>query len=143
MSLSEVGPYELLLRCADKETFLAKLRLLVPEELFAEKDKQIATYALTIQDANQEIVRLREACYKEDNEIEQILGKALGYPWYKDDQKTFPGATEADGVCVGAHVPATLAAEAATRIEKLETEIGMLKMGFKFLSTKGGDSVRG
>lgn len=49
-------------------------------------------------------------------EVEQILGKALGYPWYKDDQKNFPGATEADGVCVGEHTVPTLAFEAARRL---------------------------
>lgn len=37
---------------------------------------------------------------KENDKICQILGKALDYPWFKDDQKNFPGATEADGVCI-------------------------------------------
>ena len=49
-------------------------------------------------------------------ETEQILGQALGYPWYKDDQKNFPGTTEADGVCVGEHVGPSIAAEAAKRL---------------------------
>lgn len=49
----------------------------------------------------------------ECREVEQVLGKALGYPWYKDDQRNFPGATGAEGVCVGEHVPGTIAAEAA------------------------------
>lgn len=57
---------------------------------------------------------------KENDEICQILGKAIGYPWYKDDQKNFPGATEEDGVCVGAHVSVTIAMEAADRIRFLE-----------------------
>lgn len=57
---------------------------------------------------------------RECDEVQQILGKALGYPWYKDDQKNFPGATEADGVCIGDHVPASIAAEAARRIAELE-----------------------
>ena len=34
--------------------------------------------------------------------VEQEVGKTLGFPWYKDDQKNFPGATEEHGVCVGA-----------------------------------------
>ena len=41
---------------------------------------------------------------KSNHEIEQACGKALGYPWYKDDQKNFPGATEEDGVCVNGYV---------------------------------------
>ena len=52
------------------------------------------------------------------NEVEQTLGKALGYPYYSDDQKNFPGTTEADGVCVGDHVPESLLAEAASKLKK-------------------------
>jgi len=60
---------------------------------------------------------------KESQEIEQILGKALGYPWYKDDPKNFPNATEADGVCVGPNIAASLAMEAADRIKNLEDKL--------------------
>lgn len=60
---------------------------------------------------------------KELAEVEQLLGKALKYPWYKDDKKNFPEATEVDGVCVGEHAPSTIAAEAAQRIEKLTTAL--------------------
>jgi hypothetical protein len=56
---------------------------------------------------------------KESEEIEQILGKALGYPYYKDDPKNFPTATEADGVCVGDHTAWSLAMAAADLIAKL------------------------
>ena len=56
-----------------------------------------------------------EALRKESWEVEQILGKALGYPWYKDDKKNFPDATEADGVCVGEHTTVTLAMEIAKK----------------------------
>ncbi len=55
---------------------------------------------------------------KELHEVEQILGKVLNYPWYKDDQVNFPGTTEADGVCTGEHTAGTLAMEAARRIEQ-------------------------
>jgi hypothetical protein len=67
----------------------------------------------TFQELEAEIIRLREALSKQDDEICQTLGKALGYPWYKDDQKNFPGATEEHGVCVGDHVAESLAMEAA------------------------------
>lgn len=67
-----------------------------------------------------EIERLKKIGIESDHEIQQILGKVLGYPWYKDDQKNFPGATEKDGVCTGEHVAATLAMEAADRIKHLE-----------------------
>lgn len=62
--------------------------------------------------------------YQEELEkIEQILGKALGYPYYKDDPKNFPTATEADGVCVGDHTPWSLAMYAADKIRELEGKL--------------------
>ena len=57
---------------------------------------------------------------QELNEIEQILGKALGYPWFKDDPTNFPTATEADGVCVGIETAWSLAMIASDRIKELE-----------------------
>ena len=60
---------------------------------------------------------------KESEEIEQILGKALGYPWFKDDQDNFPNATEADGVAVGDHTAWSLAMEAADKIKHLEKQL--------------------
>jgi hypothetical protein len=58
--------------------------------------------------------RLRKACINQSHEIEQTLGRALGYPRYADDQENFPGAT-GDDVCVGEHVAETLAIEIARR----------------------------
>lgn len=66
-----------------------------------------------------ECQQLRADWIKSDFEIEQILGAALGYPRYCDDQTNFPRATEADGVCTGDHVPVTLAVEAAEKIKAL------------------------
>ena len=74
----------------------------------------------------QEVEKYRDACIKIDGEVQQILGKALHYPWFKDDQKNFPNATEKDGVCVGEHVAQTIAAEAAERIVSLEKEVAYL-----------------
>lgn len=56
------------------------------------------------------------------HECEQIAGKALGYPWYKDDQKNFPGATEADGICIGDHVADSIVAELATAFQATEAK---------------------
>ena len=66
----------------------------------------------------EEIVKL--SLQKELGKIEQILGKALGYPWYKDDLKNFPNATESDGVCVGDHTAWSLAMHAADKIKMLD-----------------------
>ena len=62
--------------------------------------------------------------YQEElKEIEQILGKALGYPWYIEDPKNFPNATEADGVCVGVETAWSLAMIAADKIKELEKKV--------------------
>jgi hypothetical protein len=59
------------------------------------------------------------ALSKQNDEICQTLGLALGYPKFCDDQANFPGATEANGVCVGDHVAESITAEAAGIISKL------------------------
>ena len=64
---------------------------------------------------------------QENEDVCQTLGKALGYPWFKDDPKNFPDASEADGVCVGDHVGASLAAEAARKIEAQVARIAALE----------------
>ena len=66
-----------------------------------------------------EINRLRKSAIQHDHYVCQTLGKALGYPRFVDDQKNFPGATDADGVCTAEHVPETLAKEAADEIKRL------------------------
>ena len=69
--------------------------------------------------AQKRCTELELACARQNDEVCQILGKALGYPWFKDDPKNFPDATEEDGVCVGDHVGESLAEEAAKKIAEL------------------------
>lgn len=64
-------------------------------------------------------VVLKDKYYQYAYEVDQTLGIALGYPYYANDQKNFPGATEADGVCTGEHVPESIASEAARRINDM------------------------
>jgi hypothetical protein len=73
------------------------------------------------------VAEIKRIAMKEENEIEQILGRVLGCPWYKDDLKNFPNATEANGVCVGDNVPISLAIQAANRIIKQEARIKELQ----------------
>lgn len=73
--------------------------------------------------------RLAEALTKQNEEISQTLGKALGYPWFKDDPKNFPDSTEEHGVCVGDHVAETLAGEAAAKIIRLAERVKALEDG--------------
>jgi hypothetical protein len=73
--------------------------------------------------AQERIAFLERAISKQNSEIEQTLAQAIGcYPWYKDDQVNFPGATVAHGVCIGEHVAETLAMEAARLIRSLRSE---------------------
>ena len=67
--------------------------------------------------------QLRNIGIAMEGEIAQVLGRALGYPRYCDDQKNFPGATDADGVCVGDHVGMSLVAEAAKELVKRAAEL--------------------
>lgn len=79
-------------------------------------------HAEALLDAAAENAKLRTAYYKVESEVCQTLGKVLGYPWFKDDQKNFSGATEADGVCVGEHVAESIATEAADVITRLQSK---------------------
>lgn len=72
--------------------------------------------------------RLKRLCSEENDEICQLIGKTLGYyPWFKDDQKNFPGATEEHGVCVGDHVAITLVYELVDAYKKLEQRVKELE----------------
>lgn len=83
-------------------------------------NSEIARLEADVVRANTERVHTQKAYQETNREVVQTLGKALHYPWFKDDQKNFPGATEEDGVEVGDHVSESLAAEAAKRIAELE-----------------------
>ena len=63
---------------------------------------------------------------QQQHEIQQILGKALRYPWYCDDQKAFPDSTKEDGVCVGKHIAESLASEAADVIENMRAALQVI-----------------
>jgi len=65
-------------------------------------------------------VSQRDKMLEEFHQIEQILGKALGYSWFKDDPANFPHATEADGVCVAPNTAASLAMHVADRIKMMD-----------------------
>ncbi len=93
-----------------------------------EAQRQIAAFIAAANPATvlsilTENAALRAACSKSNDEISQTLGKALGYPWFKDDQINFPGATAENGVCVGDHVAESLADEAARRLTEAERKL--------------------
>lgn len=74
------------------------------------------------QQANDALQRALDAERRERHAVEQVAGQALGYPWFKDDQKNFPGATEADGVCIGEHVAGTIVQELASKRAALQAD---------------------
>lgn len=88
--------------------------------------QQLAAERQRAEAAEAEIKRIQDVYVAGDHEVEQILGRVLGYPRYCDDQDNFPGALFEDGVCVGEHVPATLAAEAAAALATARTRIAEL-----------------
>lgn len=77
--------------------------------------------------ANDRIKHLRDGIAKQNQTIEQACGKVLGYPWFKDDQKNFPGSTEKDGVCVGDHLAETIVSELASRYTEALARIKRLE----------------
>jgi len=87
----------------------------------------IAEAAQRLEEQSEKIKRLRDGIAKQNMEIEQTCGKVLDYPWFKDDQKNFPGATEKDGVCVGDHVAETIAAELARKYTEARERIKRLE----------------
>jgi hypothetical protein len=62
--------------------------------------------------------RERDAALQDVDECQQIAGKVLGYPWYKDDQKNFPNANDANGVCIGEHCGSSIVQELANALIK-------------------------
>lgn len=68
---------------------------------------------------------------QECDAVEQTLGRALGYPLYADDPKNFPEAMHQDGVCVGEHVPSTIAAEAVAKINSLKFTLATAAVRFR------------
>jgi hypothetical protein len=92
------------------------------------RDKLIEDYSKIIDNQKREIANLkkqRDKMWQEFHEIEQILGKALDYPWFKDDQENFPGSTESDGV-VTAGPTWAVAMHAADRINELKERLTKL-----------------
>jgi hypothetical protein len=77
--------------------------------------------------AKERIKLLEHGIAKQNLEIEQTCGRVLDYPWFKDDEKNFPGATEKDGVCVGEHVAETIAAELALKYTEAKQRIKRLE----------------
>ena len=106
--------------CKPTETAAEVLRIM--------RDQWVAdVQCAKIRELNERIKLLEHGIAKQNLEIEQTCGRVLDYPWFKDDQKNFPGATEKDGVCVGEHVAETIAAELARKYTEAKERIKRLE----------------
>lgn len=85
----------------------------------AEMQSRVAALEAELAEARQRATALEAENTRMNDAMCQSLGKALGYPWFKDDQQNFPGSTSDNGVCVGDHVAESLADEAARTITRL------------------------
>ncbi len=91
----------------------------LPYSPLAQSDVGLLLQHVAEQDA--EIARLRDACVRQAREVEQTLGRALGFPRYADDPANFPEVAPDDPrVFVGEYVAETLARMAADRIRSLD-----------------------
>lgn len=84
----------------------------------AQLENENADLRQKVEQTQRDVSAIHDVYALSSHEIEQLLGKALGYPRYCDDPENFPEATEADGVCVGEHTPQSLAIELAERCER-------------------------
>lgn len=81
--------------------------------------------------------------YRQEIElVEQTAGRALGYPRYCDDQKNFPGSTDADGVCVGDHSAVTIVRELAEKYSEARAEVERLTQQVHDACSNAGDDIR-
>jgi hypothetical protein len=94
-----------------------------PELAFASGlQRRIADEIVMLRAAREAAERRFAGACTELHEVQQVCGKALGYPRYCDDRDNFPGATEADGVCPGEHSGVTIAGELAERLATVTAE---------------------
>lgn len=91
------------------------LDLLEQAKKWVEWESRVVTFE-NRGDLVERILALEAEC----DEVEQRLGRALGYPAY-------PEGTPDEGVCVGEHTPGTIAHAAASRIEELVTKCNRLE----------------
>lgn len=83
-----------------------------------------------------ELERQYKAAINELCEVDQILGKVLGYSRYCDDPKNFPDAKEVDGYCTGEMTPAALAEQAASLIRILRSLKEVIQAQTNLLETQ-------
>ena len=112
----------LLLFVAELVEVISKSDVIEKDSIYRQANDALVSAMQTIEWLN----RVLEATQHTEDFIKQELGKALKYPWYKDDQFTFPGATEENGVIVLDH-PEDMVTMAVTRIGALEQRIAELE----------------
>ncbi|KQS81738.1 hypothetical protein ASG32_03025 [Methylobacterium sp. Leaf361] len=98
--------------------------------MLAKSEANLITLAKMYGEACRELAKARLDAHQQRlvvDACQQVAGKALGYPWFKDDQKNFPGSTEEHGVCIGEHVEETIVEELAKAYAHLRAENANLR----------------
>lgn len=72
----------------------------------------------------------------------QILGRALGFPIYCEDQKNFPGTTAADGVCTGPYTSLVLCDMVIARLAESQAQVAEMKEALRFYGDESNYSCR-
>jgi len=75
----------------------------------------------------------KSACIQMQHEVCQTLGKALGFPMYKDDQVVFPGADDSTGYFTEPHTAETMAELAADRIKAPDHREAVLRLALEMI----------
>ena len=77
--------------------------------------------------------RFKAACIQMQHEVCQTLGKALGFPMYKDDQVVFPGADDSIGYFTEPHTAESMADLALDRIVAHERREKVLRLALEMI----------
>jgi hypothetical protein len=96
-------------------------------------------------DAPSDLERQRDhyksACIQMQHEVCQTLGKALGFPMYKDDQVVFPGADDSTGYFTEPHTAETMALLALDRITANEHREAVLRLALEMIVQQGASCM--
>ena len=88
---------------------------------------------MLVESTLQERDRFKAACIQMQHEVCQTLGKALGFPMYKDDQVVFPGADDSIGYFTEPHTAESMADLALDRIVAHERREKVLRLALEMI----------
>ena len=75
----------------------------------------------------------KTACHKMNNEVCQVLGKALKFPMYKDSPEVFSGSDDSTGYFTEPHTAESMADLAADKIAELGKKEKILRLALEMI----------